>query len=220
MTTAAQRQTEAGSIAERVASLRELGERDGLAAQDATWAWFRRLGDGAREDREGAAERLAELFECGRPSQGIDGPTDGILVTPLIQPGVDAVARVLTGAWMPWRGKRFDAARSRGDNRLIVNDGFNPAAARCMGDVKTSFVREHSAFRLGLSGERLGPNKVIESQRRRPHGALPRKKKNRPRRRYPTPSCAASRAASSLQFHKPAAQRFYGQASQPLDPIQ
>ena len=118
MTTAAQRQTETGSIAERVASLRELGERDGLAAQDATWAWFRRLGDEAREDRDGAAERLAELFECGRPSGGIDGPTDGILVTPLIQPGVDAAARVLTGAWMPWRGKRFDAARARGDNRL------------------------------------------------------------------------------------------------------
>jgi hypothetical protein len=118
MATTAQRQEERASIAERVASLREIGERDAAVAQDAAWAWFRRLGDSAQDDRDAAASRLAELFACGRPSAGIDGPTEGILVTPLIQPGVDAAARVLTGAWMPWLGKRFDAERARGDNRL------------------------------------------------------------------------------------------------------
>jgi hypothetical protein len=121
MATTAQRQAERESIAERVASLREIGERDAATVQDAAWAWFRRLGDSAAKDREGAESQLAELFSCGRPSAGIDGPTEGILVTPLIEPRVDAVARVLTGAWMPWLGKRFDAASGRGDNRLATS---------------------------------------------------------------------------------------------------
>jgi hypothetical protein len=121
MATTAARQQERASIAERVASLREVGERDAAVAQDAAWAWFRRLGDSAKQDREQAASQLAELFACGRPSAGIDGPTDGILVTPLIQPAVDAVARALTGAWMPWLGKRFDSDASRGDNRLATS---------------------------------------------------------------------------------------------------
>jgi hypothetical protein len=118
MASTAQQVTTTTQIAERVASLREIGERDAPAAQDAAWAWFERLGASARGDREAASGRLAELFACGRPSSGIDGPTEGILVAPLIQPRVDAVARVLTGAWMPWLGKRFDAQRARGDNRL------------------------------------------------------------------------------------------------------
>ena len=121
MATTAERQAERASIAEQVASLREIGERDATVAQDAAWAWFRRLGDSAARDREEAASQLAELFACGRPSAGIDGPTEGILVTPLIEPRVDAVARVLTGAWTPWLGKRFDAERARGDNRLATS---------------------------------------------------------------------------------------------------
>jgi hypothetical protein len=111
--------TDRRSTPERVAVLRELSSTDPVAAQDAAWGWFERLGRLAAGDREDAARQLSDLFGCGRPSQGIDGPTDGILVAPLIHPRVDAVARRITSVWMPWMGKRFDASAKRGDNRLV-----------------------------------------------------------------------------------------------------
>ena len=39
-------------------------------------------------------------------------------MTPLITPPVDRALRLLTGAWMPWLGKRFDAGSQIGDNTL------------------------------------------------------------------------------------------------------
>jgi hypothetical protein len=107
------------STPERVASLRDIAERDPLAAQDAAWEWFKRLGAVARSDRERGDAELADLFACGQPSRSIDGPTDGILVAPLIHPLVDPVVRAITGMWMPWQGKRFDAETQLGDNRLV-----------------------------------------------------------------------------------------------------
>ena len=108
----------AQTIPDRVASLREIAERDPLAARDAAWAWFKRLGALAGRDRDGASSQLAQLFACGRPSEGIEGPTEGILVTPLIHPVADTVLNKLTGAWMPWLGKSFYPSEARGDNRL------------------------------------------------------------------------------------------------------
>ena len=106
------------STPERVAMLREISETDPLAAQDAAWAWFERLGKLAGHDRAAAAEQLAELFACGQPSQGIDGPTDGILVAPLIHPLADIPLRLMAATKLPWLGKRFDAEHARGDNLL------------------------------------------------------------------------------------------------------
>ncbi|TMK41457.1 MAG: hypothetical protein E6G56_04380 [Actinobacteria bacterium] len=103
---------------ERVAALRELAARDSVAAQDGAWGWFERLGRLAITDRAAGSAQLADVFACGRPVQGIDGPTDGILVTTLIHPAVDRLARGLTALWMPWKGKNFHAIQERGENRL------------------------------------------------------------------------------------------------------
>ena len=105
-------------VPERVASLREIAERDPLAAQDGAWAWFERLGKLAAKARVAGGDALAELFACGQPSSGIDGPTDGILVAPLIHPVPDRVLRALTIWPKPWLGKRFNAAEGYGDNLL------------------------------------------------------------------------------------------------------
>src|SRR3954471_22158491 len=83
------RQSRLQTIPERVATLREVAENDPLAAQDAAWAWFERLGKRTGKERETGADQLAELFACGQPSEGIDGRTDGMLVAPLIHPVVD-----------------------------------------------------------------------------------------------------------------------------------
>ena len=105
-------------IQARVAELRKLSKNDPTAAADEAWAWFKELGQAAAADRDVGEADLDALFAQGKVPTGLDGATEGILVTPLIQPVVDAVARRITGSWMPWAGKRFDQAAKTGDNLL------------------------------------------------------------------------------------------------------
>jgi hypothetical protein len=58
------------------------------------------------------------LFACGLPSPGIDGPTDGILLTSRLHPLADRLIHHMATAYMPWLGKRFDARDARGENLL------------------------------------------------------------------------------------------------------
>ena len=116
MTATATTSVPTSPIEQRVSELRTLA--DAAAARDQAWAWFEELGRDARGDRRAASAKLNELFRLGVPPADIDGRTEGIFVTPLIAPPVDAVARAVTSAWMPWLGKRFDAAAGRGDNVL------------------------------------------------------------------------------------------------------
>jgi hypothetical protein len=85
---------------------------DAPASLDEAWDLFQALG------RRQAFDELNALFRDGKAPGDLDGPTDGILVVPdmgsIRTPFVKAVSRV----WMPWLGKRFFAAESRGDNRF------------------------------------------------------------------------------------------------------
>jgi hypothetical protein len=99
-------------IPARLAELRELAATDPAGAQVATWAWIKELG------AHKAGDELGELYKLGEPPRGLDGPTEGILVTPLIQGTVDRALTAITGAWMPWLGKAFDSEANRGYNRL------------------------------------------------------------------------------------------------------
>jgi len=105
-------------VAERAAELRSLVKKDPEAAQEQTWDWFKDLG------KQRAHPELDELFALGKPPKGIDGRTDGILVSPFIRGVLDHGMTALAKAWMPWRGKRFDAANSRGDNVLTGSSRY------------------------------------------------------------------------------------------------
>jgi hypothetical protein len=105
-------------IEARVAELRKRSKTDPSAAADEAWAWIEELGAMAGSDRVKAEADLNELFLQGKVPTGLDGATEGILVTPLIQPTVDSVVRRITGSWMPWAGKRFNQAEKTGDNVL------------------------------------------------------------------------------------------------------
>jgi hypothetical protein len=100
------------SVAERVAELRALAKKEPQAAADEAWQWFKELG------KRRAKAELNDLFALGKVPRGLDGPTDGILVVPFIQGVLDRGLSLITRAWMPWSGKRFNIADSRGDNRL------------------------------------------------------------------------------------------------------
>jgi hypothetical protein len=100
-----------------VAELREQAKTDPTGARDAAWAWIEELSERARNDRAGAIEELQNLFLCGEPAQ-VSGQTEGILVTWTMHPLADKVIGAITGAWMPWLGKKFDPAEQRGINTL------------------------------------------------------------------------------------------------------
>jgi hypothetical protein len=107
-----------GSVPERVAKLRELAHDDGEAAREQAWAWIAQLSERAHSDRSGALEELQAMFLAGRPAQGISGQTEGILVTWTMHPLADRLIGSITDAWMPWLGKKFDAAAHTGLNTL------------------------------------------------------------------------------------------------------
>lgn len=106
------RPKEASPVAARVEELRQLAKKSPDAARDETWSWFQELGKARAEDQ------LDEIFALGKAPKGLDGETDGILVVPFIQGTLDRGLSLITKAWMPWSGKRFDAAANRGDNLL------------------------------------------------------------------------------------------------------
>ena len=103
---------------ERLEKLRALAASDPVTAQRETWQWFQDAGGRIASDRDAAIGELEELFNAGSPSEGIDGQTEGILVGFTLQSLFDRGVAAITGAWMPWAGKRFDASNSRGDNLL------------------------------------------------------------------------------------------------------
>lgn len=107
-----------GSVEERVESLRALASRDRDAARRQTWEWFHVLGAQVARDPAAAEAQLDALFGTGSPPEQLDGATQGILVAPLIHRFADRPLRGLSSLWMPWQGKRFDAANASGDNLL------------------------------------------------------------------------------------------------------
>lgn len=105
-------------ITTRLRELRGQAAGDSAAAARAAWHWLDELSDLAGSDRDAAEQSLNTLFASGTPPKSIDGPTEGILVAPLVQPIVDKLLQAITSIWMPWQGKSFDADSDSGQNRL------------------------------------------------------------------------------------------------------
>jgi hypothetical protein len=103
----------------RLERLQRLSRHDPEAAQTETWAWFAEAGRRIQTDRTGATEELSRLFRSGTPSVGIDGPTQGMLVGFVFNPAIDRALAGITAMWLPWAGKRFDAAAAGGDNLML-----------------------------------------------------------------------------------------------------
>jgi hypothetical protein len=112
------------SVAARVAGLRGRADTDAAAARDETWQWFLDLKQRSGDDRKGSDAEMDELFLTGTVPTGLDGPTDGILITTTTNALVDPAVRAVTNLWMPWQGKRFDAQSATGDNRMTSSSSL------------------------------------------------------------------------------------------------
>ncbi len=102
----------------QVAAWRARATDDPGEAAAAAWARIVDLQELGGSDRRRADRELNELFRAGSPAEGLDGPTDGILVLTTTTPLTDPAFKALTSVWMPWEGKRFDAESGTGDNRM------------------------------------------------------------------------------------------------------
>jgi hypothetical protein len=107
-----------GPVAERVSQLREKARQDAHGAREEAWEWISDLGRQAVSDREGALADLQEMFVCGQPAEGIEGQTEGILVSWTMHALPDKLIGSITNAWMPWLGKKFFPEEKRGINTL------------------------------------------------------------------------------------------------------
>jgi hypothetical protein len=107
------------AVEHRLSELRELAEKNPDDAAELAWAWINHLSARAVRDPAGADAELNELFRLGTPPRGLDGPTEGILVNTRFGRGLDLFLRLFTTVWIPWQGKRFDAAANRGDNLFL-----------------------------------------------------------------------------------------------------
>jgi hypothetical protein len=80
-----------------------------------------------RLDRARGWAALNEIFREGTPPHPpLDGKYAGELVALDMKPGLTQFFGSIASAWLPWKGKRFDAAGSCGDN-IFTRDSLAPA---------------------------------------------------------------------------------------------
>jgi hypothetical protein len=105
-----------------VEALQGLTKANAELARRAAWNQIRLAGARAGARPLESHDTLNRIFRLGvPPSPPLEGPQDGILVTPTIPAPASAVLRRIATAWMPWLGKRFDPERDAGDNLLTAS---------------------------------------------------------------------------------------------------
>jgi hypothetical protein len=68
-------------------------------------------------NRKRGLAALDEVFRAGSPpNPAPDGEYAGALIALDVAPGITQFAEWITAAWLPWKGKFFEPADSRGDN--------------------------------------------------------------------------------------------------------
>ncbi len=73
----------------------------------------------AARNRNATLDSLNRMFRLGRaPTKALDGAYRGFFVTTSIHGLLDPVFRASMNLYLPWVGKRFNAANSSGDNIL------------------------------------------------------------------------------------------------------
>ena len=105
-----------------VEALQGLSKANADLARRAAWNQIRLAGARAGRRPAEAHETLNRIFRLGvPPDPPLDGPTRGLMVTPILARTLDLGLRALANSWIPWTGKRFDADSGTGDNLLVAS---------------------------------------------------------------------------------------------------
>jgi hypothetical protein len=103
-----------------VAALQELAESDADLAGRQGWNQIRLAGMRAGRRRAEAHDTLNRIFRLGAlPEPTLDGPIEGVAITPTTIATIDLLLWTLSSVWMPWVGKRFDSETATGDNIVL-----------------------------------------------------------------------------------------------------
>ena len=78
-----------------------------------SWENLQQLG------RAGSIDELNALFAGGAAPNGLEGPTEGMLVVPTMGRVRTRLVKAISRFYMPWLGKRFFAGEARGDHRFV-----------------------------------------------------------------------------------------------------
>ena len=93
----------------------------------------------AKRNRAAGWAALNGLFRAGTPpTRPLNGRYAGELVMLHIAPGLTQLVNAIVSAWLPWKGKSFDAATSSGDNIFTRDSLFespDPVTAMAVGDL-------------------------------------------------------------------------------------
>ena len=118
-----------------------------------------------KHDRARGLARLNKLFRAGTvPDPPPDGRFAGEFVALNLAPGLTNLSEAIASICLPWRGKTFDAARSRGDN-ILTRDSLVPA--RLVWPLYRGFVEEGPetyrafAFRTYVAPGRVDPDRLV-----------------------------------------------------------
>lgn len=99
---------------------RHLGSDPSPAPGTMLWKAVARL----PADREEGLASLERCFAAGSLPTRLDGLCQGRVLTTTFGRHLDALAGAASRAWMPWKGKTFDAGASEGRN--IFTNGSKP----------------------------------------------------------------------------------------------
>ena len=119
----------------------------------------------AKRNRKEAFAALNALFRAGKPPvPPLDGRYRGELVALDVAPGLTQFAETIAGAWMPWQGKTFDAARGAGDNvfardSLALAHIFWPLYRGYADDTPNTY--RAFAFRTYLAPGKTDPDRTV-----------------------------------------------------------
>jgi hypothetical protein len=116
-----------------------------------------------KQNRASGFAALNEIFRAGTvPHPPLDGRYAGELVALDIAPGLTKLGEMVAAIWMPWQGKTFDAARSRGDNIFQRN---SLPLARVMAPFYRGFIDDGSTtYRAFTFRTYIAPGKTDPDQ--------------------------------------------------------
>jgi len=82
------------------------------------------------------------------PDPSLNGRYAGELIALDLAPGLTQFFQWLANAWMPWRGKTFDASQQRGDN-ILTKDSY--LLARLFNPLYRGFITDGAKTYRGFS---------------------------------------------------------------------